>query len=139
MMGAFIRACDYVNALRERGRLIAEIGTVFERVDVLICPTMPGVAPKLGELGNMMSRSRPSFNRVFNLTARRPCRSAPASRRGLPLNMQIVGRPFQDDLVLRVGSAFEKRPPFATCARRSGPSRPSPPSDPEPFPRSWRP
>lgn len=113
MMGAFVRACDYVNALRERGRLIAEIATVFESVDVLICPTMPGVAPKLGDLGNMMSRSRPSFTRVFNLTGS-PALSVCSgfSAVGLPLAMQIVGRPFQDDLVLRVGSAFEKATAF---------------------------
>jgi len=80
---------------------------------VLICPTMPGVAPKLGDLGNMMSRSRPSFTRVFNLTGS-PALSVCSgfSAAGLPLAMQIVGRPFQDDLVLRVGSAFEKATAF---------------------------
>jgi aspartyl-tRNA(Asn)/glutamyl-tRNA(Gln) amidotransferase subunit A len=113
MMGAFVRACDYVNALRERGRLIAGIAKVFESVDVLITPTMPGVAPKLGDLGNMMSRARPSFTRAFNLTGS-PALSVCSgfSKAGLPLNMQIIGRPFQDDLVLRFGNAFEKATAF---------------------------
>ncbi len=113
MMGAFVRASDYVNALRERGRLIGEIAAVFETVDILITPTMPGVAPKLGDLGNLMSRARPSFTRPFNLTGS-PALSVCSgfSEAGLPLNMQIIGRPFQDDLVLRVGSAFEKATAF---------------------------
>jgi aspartyl-tRNA(Asn)/glutamyl-tRNA(Gln) amidotransferase subunit A len=86
---------------------------VFETVDVLVTPTMPTVAPKLGELGNMMARGRPSFTRVFNLTGNPALSVCPGfSKAGLPLNLQLIGRPFQDDLVLRLGSAFEKATPY---------------------------
>jgi len=113
MMGAFVRASDYVNAVRERGELIRGMAKVFETVDVLVTPTMPTVAPKLGELGNMMARGRPSFTRVFNLTGNPALSVCPGfSKAGLPLNLQLIGRPFQDDLVLRLGSAFEKATPY---------------------------
>ncbi|MHB1122033.1 MAG: amidase [Ramlibacter sp.] len=120
MMGAFVRASDYINALRARATLIEELAQVFRTVDALITPTMPTMAPKLGELGNMMSRSKPSFTRVFNVTGS-PALSVCTgfSKLGLPLNMQIAGRPFQDDLVLRIGSAFEK----VTAFRKSRPAR----------------
>ncbi len=92
---------------------------MFETVDLLITPTMPTVAPKLGELGNMMSRSRPSFTRVFNVTGSPALSVCPGfSKAGLPLNMQIIGRPFQDDLVLRAGHAFET----ATTYRQARPA-----------------
>lgn len=119
MMGALVSGSDYVNALRQRGALIAELAAVFETVDLLITPTMPTVAPKLGDLGNMMSRSRPSFTRVFNVTGSPALSVCPGfSKAGLPLNMQIIGRPFQDDLVLRAGHAFEK----ATTYRNARPA-----------------
>ncbi|MEJ1159084.1 amidase [Prosthecomicrobium sp. N25] len=108
MLGSFVRAADYVNALRQRGVLIRQLAEVMKTVDVLVTPTTPGPAPLLGEIGNVMSRSRSLFTRVFNLTGS-PALSTPSgfSKDGLPLSMQIVGRPFQDDLVLRVGHAYE--------------------------------
>jgi len=106
MAGAFVRGVDYVNAQRERARLIAELAVTMRDFDVLVFPTARKVAPKLGEdrsLGGAF------YNRVFNLTgnpALSVCNGFSAG--GLPIALQIVGRPFEDPLVLRVGAAYER-------------------------------
>ncbi|MBT9289719.1 amidase [Prosthecodimorpha staleyi] len=108
-MGALVRAPDYVNALRLRGELIRELAAVMTTVDVIVTPTTPDPAPLLGEVAAFMSKRKSLFSRAFNVTGS-PALSTPSgfSSDGLPLSMQIVGRPFQDDLVLKVGHAYEK-------------------------------
>ena len=116
MAGAFVAAADYVNAQRERARLVAELADVMKAVDVLIFPTARCPARPIGE-DSMASGFQPFFNRAFNVTG------SPAlsicngfSQSGLPLSLQIGGRPFEDALVLRVGDALERT--LATRTRR---------------------
>ncbi len=119
-VGGFIAASDYVNALRQRSRLIAEIATVMQDVDVLVVPTAKEPALPIG-LDNMTKGGGSFYNRAFNVTgspALSVCNGFTAS--GLPLALQIVGRPFEDALVLKVGDAVERamgtrerRPEFA--------------------------
>jgi aspartyl-tRNA(Asn)/glutamyl-tRNA(Gln) amidotransferase subunit A len=121
MAGAFVRGVDYVNAQRERARLVAGLTETMRDVDVLVFPTARKVAPKLG-----VDRTPGGsfYNRAFNLTgspALSVCNGFSAD--GLPTALQIVGRPFEDPLVLRVGAAYERatgwrdrRPPIAHMA-----------------------
>ena len=108
MAGAFILAADYINAQRERTRLVAELAETMKSVDVVIFPTARCPARPIGE-DSMASGFQPFFNRAFNVTG------SPAlsicngfSQTGLPLALQIGGRPFEDALVLKVGNALEK-------------------------------
>jgi aspartyl-tRNA(Asn)/glutamyl-tRNA(Gln) amidotransferase subunit A len=108
MAGAFILAADYINAKRERTRLVAELAETMKAVDVVIFPTARCPARPIGE-DSMASGFQPFFNRAFNVTG------SPAlsicngfSQTGLPLALQIGGRPFEDALVLRVGDALER-------------------------------
>jgi aspartyl-tRNA(Asn)/glutamyl-tRNA(Gln) amidotransferase subunit A len=119
--GAFVRGVDYVNAQRERARLIAALAETLREVDVLVFPSARWTAPKLGadrSLGGAF------YNRAFNLTGS-PALSVCSgfSAEGLPYGLQIVGRPFEDPLVLRVGAAYERaarwrgrRPDIAVAA-----------------------
>ncbi|HEY4041380.1 MAG TPA: amidase [Rhodopila sp.] len=116
MAGAFILAADYINAQRERTRLVAELAETMKIVDVLIFPTARCPARPIGE-DSMASGFQPFFNRAFNVTG------SPAlsicngfSRTGLPLALQIGGRPFEDALVLQVGDALERA--LGTRSRR---------------------
>ncbi len=116
MSGAFIAAADYVNAQRVRARLIAELADVMQSVDLLIFPTARCPARPIGE-DSMASGFQPFFNRAFNVTggpALSICNGF--SESGLPLSLQIAGRPFEDALVLRVGHALERT--LATRSRR---------------------
>lgn len=108
MAGAFISASDYINALRERKRLIDELADVMKSVDVVIFPTARCPARPIGE-DSMASGFQPFFNRAFNVTGS-PALSICSgfSQTGLPLSLQIGGRPFEEALVLQVGHALER-------------------------------
>ena len=106
MAGAFVAADDYVNAQRERARLVAEVAAVMQEVDLLMMPTRHIVAPILGGYDSSVG---PSLTRPFNMTgypALSICNGFSAA--GLPTSLQIAGRPFQDHIVLKAGDAFEK-------------------------------
>lgn len=107
MSGALIRATDYVNAQRQRARLVAEAAVAMQEVDVLVFPTARKTASVLGE--DSMSGQQPFLNRAFNVLgspALSVCNGFSAA--GMPLSVQVGGRPFEDDLVLRVGDAVER-------------------------------
>jgi len=108
MAGAFILAADYINAQRERTRLVAELSETMKTVDVVIFPTARCPARPIGE-DSMASGFQPFFNRAFNVTgspALSICNGFSAT--GLPLSLQIGGRPFEDALVLQTGDALER-------------------------------
>jgi aspartyl-tRNA(Asn)/glutamyl-tRNA(Gln) amidotransferase subunit A len=117
---AFVSGADYVNAQRQRAKLVAEVATAMKSADILVFPTARCPAREIGE-DSMASGFQPFFNRAFNVTgfpALSICDGFSAS--GLPLALQICGRPFEDAQVLKVGDALEKtlgtrgrRPAFA--------------------------
>jgi len=108
MAGAFISAESYINAQRERAKLIAGVAEVMKTVDVLVFPSAREVARTIGE-DTMAASAQPFFNRAFNVTGN-PALSIcnGFTRAGLPTSLQIGGRPFEDALVLKVGHALEK-------------------------------
>jgi aspartyl-tRNA(Asn)/glutamyl-tRNA(Gln) amidotransferase subunit A len=116
MAGAFILAADYINAQRERSRLVAELAETMQSVDIAIFPTARCPARPIGE-DSMASGFQPFFNRAFNVTggpALSICNGF--SQTGLPLSLQIGGRPFEDAIVLQVGDALERA--LGTRSRR---------------------
>ena len=122
MAGAFISAADYINAQRERSRLVAEFIEVMQTVDVVIFPTARCPARPIGE-DSMASGFQPFFNRAFNVTgtpALSVCNGF--TSKGLPLALQIGGRPFEDVLVLQVGDALERT--LGTRTRRPAVAQP---------------
>ena len=121
MAGAFIPAEAYVNAQRQRAKLVAEVAGVMRDCDILIFPTARCPARAIGE-DSMASGFQPFFNRAFNVTGNPGlsiCNGYSAD--GLPLSLQIGARPFEDALALKVGHALEqalgtrsRRPAFAS-------------------------
>lgn len=112
MAGAFVTAADYVNAQRERARLVAEVAATMRDVDLLMMPTRQMVAPILGGYDSSVGAS---LTRPLNMTgypALSICNGFSAA--GLPVSLQIAGRPFEDHLVLKAGDAFEKATSFRT-------------------------
>jgi aspartyl-tRNA(Asn)/glutamyl-tRNA(Gln) amidotransferase subunit A len=113
--GCLIPAVDYINAQRLRRQLRREFSKLWSGVDVLIAPTTPNTAPRIGEktvqLGGRDEDVRLASTRLvrgFNLLGC-PALSLPCglSSTGLPIGLQIVGAPFEEALVLRVGAALE--------------------------------
>jgi aspartyl-tRNA(Asn)/glutamyl-tRNA(Gln) amidotransferase subunit A len=99
---------DYVRASRMRREIIAEMRDVYSRFDLL-------VTANTSAAGRLDRHDPLSFWQKGSLTAPFNCTGGPAlavlagfTQDGLPLSLQIVGRPFEDALVLRAGHAFEQ-------------------------------
>ena len=109
MIGAYIRASDMVQAMRQRRILIEATTTAMNGIDAILLPTTPDPAPPLGELDAYFSGERPPYMRPFNLTGQ-PALSLcnGFDRAGLPLSLQIVGRCFDEATLLRIGYAYER-------------------------------
>jgi aspartyl-tRNA(Asn)/glutamyl-tRNA(Gln) amidotransferase subunit A len=108
-----IGARDYVQAQRERRRMVAEVAPVYADFDVLVTATAGGPAPRLAAWRTIEFWKRPSLTTPFNVTggpALAQCIGFASN--GLPLSMQVVGKPFDDATVLRVAHAYEKATPW---------------------------
>ncbi len=105
---------DYVHAQRERRIMLREMEDVYERFDVLVSPSQYGPAPLLNGFDTVSYFWRnPTIATPFNVTG------GPAisvcmgfSESGLPLGLQIAGRPFDDARVLRTAHAYESATPW---------------------------
>jgi aspartyl-tRNA(Asn)/glutamyl-tRNA(Gln) amidotransferase subunit A len=109
-LGFAISAVDYVNARRMQGVLRAELAAAMREVDLLLTPAAPRTAPRIGEPTSREPKE--AWNRClvpFNLTGQ-PAISVPCGfdRSGLPIGLQIAGRPFEEATVLRAARAFER-------------------------------
>jgi aspartyl-tRNA(Asn)/glutamyl-tRNA(Gln) amidotransferase subunit A len=122
VLGAFLGAGDYVQALRLRRELSAEMALAMRDVDVLVTGITPGEAPRIDEKPGYESFQRPLMM-PFNVTGQ-PSMAVRCglSGNGLPLSLQIAGKPFDEATVLRVGHAYEqatgwhrRRPPLAAA------------------------
>ena len=99
---------DYVQAQRERRLMLAEMAPIYEKYDLLVTPTAPGPAPRLGTWRTIGFWQNSSLTTPFNVTG------GPALAQcmgftpvGLPLSLQLVGRPFDEATVLRAAHAYE--------------------------------
>lgn len=119
-LGAFLSAADYVEAVRQRRELCLEFARALADVDVAISANATAPAPRIDEVSTYSTFERASYTGPYNLTGS-PALSVPIGfENGLPLAFQIVGKPFDEAGVLRVGYAFEQasdfhrqRPPVA--------------------------
>lgn len=118
-IGGLFTAADYVQAQRVRNVLKRQCADVLHQVDVLVSPTMSSPAPPFEGIDAMTTARRPSFTGPYNLTGMPaisvPCGFTPA---GLPVGLQIAGKPFDEPTVLRAAYTyqqharwFERRPP----------------------------
>ena len=103
---------DYMQASRQRRAMIAEMAPLYRKYDVLLTAG-PGPAARLDAWRTINFWQRNSVTTPFNVTG------GPAlvqcigfTDDGLPLSMQVVGRPFADDMVLRVAKAYEDATPW---------------------------
>jgi len=100
----------YLQAQKVRTRIAQDFTTAFEACDVLLTPTAPSAAFGIGE--KMDDPIAMYLNDVFTVPANLaglPGLSVPAGldEGGLPLGLQIVGRPFDEETVLRAGAVIE--------------------------------
>ena len=109
MAGAFVRAADYVNATRLRRRMTDAFHALFDDIDVAITSSSMDPACRIDDPKAVEYTYARQSRAPFNVTGS-PALSVPAgfSKAGLPLAMQIVGKPFSEALVYRVADAYEQ-------------------------------
>ena len=121
--GALIPASSYVQALRRRRALCLEMRDVMADLDILITASAPAEAPRINEVPKWGMFEKPGFTMPFNVTGL-PALSVCTGYGdgGLPVSMQIVGKPFAEATVFRVGHTYEtattwrnKRPAMSTA------------------------
>jgi aspartyl-tRNA(Asn)/glutamyl-tRNA(Gln) amidotransferase subunit A len=97
-----------VQATREHRRMMAEMEPLFARFDAFVAAGM-GEAPRLCDYRSVSFWQKPSLLTAWNVTGQ-PVLALPNGfgRTGLPLGMQIVGRPFGEETILRIGHAYER-------------------------------
>jgi amidase len=108
--------CDgFLKACGERDRLRAEFLRQMEEVTVLLSPVSAGPAFAHGE-GNWRSGAKENYRETMRHSqwlnvAGFPGVAVPLgrSREGLPIGVQVIGRPYEDELVLAVAETIERR------------------------------
>ena len=108
-LGGLLRAADYVQAVRRRRILCRQVAAAMADVDLLLTAPAPAEAPEITSVPKWVTLEKPSFTIPFNVTGQ-PAMSVCTGfgTGGLPVSMQLVGRPFEDALVLRAAHAYER-------------------------------
>ena len=104
--GISITASEYLNALRLRRRLTSEVNEVLANCDGMITAISLATAPRFDALAQALAW--PLQSSPFNLTGH-PAMTVPVGlgTDGLPLAVQVIGGPFDEPTVFRVGRAIE--------------------------------
>jgi len=100
----------YVKAQKVRTLIKQEFDQAFEKYDALVTPTSPTVAFKLGEkIEDPMQMYLTDVCTLPINIAGVPAISIPAGfSRNLPIGMQIIGKPFNEETILRIAFAYEQ-------------------------------
>ena len=107
----------------QRSKLLAgeiwqdHLGPIFQKYDAFICPTVASpMVPaenwqthKISLEDRQLTDTEMTMTALFNLYSRCPVLAVPSgmTNDGLPCGLQIVGRPYDDITVFRIGAAFE--------------------------------
>lgn len=125
MLGTYALSSGYYDAYYAKAQAVRtlirqDFDQAFEDVDVLVTPVMPTTAFQLGE--KIEDPLQMYLSDLFTLSASLaglPAISLPCgfSAKGLPIGMQLMGRPFEEDVILRAARAYE----LATTWRKKRP------------------
>ena len=107
-LGGFIRATDYVQALRRRRELCLELKAAMAGLDILVSASQVAEAPRITEVPKWATLEKPSLTIPFNLTgypAMSVCSGFGAA--GLPVCVQLIAKPFAEPLLLTAAHSYE--------------------------------
>jgi aspartyl-tRNA(Asn)/glutamyl-tRNA(Gln) amidotransferase subunit A len=112
--GALVSGADFVQAQRMRRAAQLALGELYTAVDVVVCPTVSVGAPPLAGYLDGSADIMDLFAHIH--TGYWDCVGNPVlalpigeTATGLPLSMQIAGRPFDEATVVRAGAALQAR------------------------------
>ena len=115
MLGTYALSSGYYDAYYAKAQAVRtlireDFDRVFQDVDLLVTPVMPTPAFQLGEkIEDPLQMYLSDLYTISASLAGIPAIALPCglSRKGLPIGMQILGRPFEEDVVLRAARAYE--------------------------------
>lgn len=114
ILGTYVLSAGYKDAYYNKAQKVRalikkDFEKVFNEVDVLLTPTAPTTAFKIGEKQDPLSMYLSDIYTVQANLAGLPAISVPCGEvRGLPVGLQIIGPQFKDDLVLKVAKLYAR-------------------------------
>jgi aspartyl-tRNA(Asn)/glutamyl-tRNA(Gln) amidotransferase subunit A len=117
------RSSDYILAQMRREEYTERLSQVLQSVDALAAPTIPIVAPRVEENELVLGGKRESMrSALLRLTRPGNLSGLPAitlpcgfSREGLPVGLQLIGKRWDEAMVLRMAFAFEQATDWHRC------------------------
>jgi aspartyl-tRNA(Asn)/glutamyl-tRNA(Gln) amidotransferase subunit A len=107
--GALISGADYVQAQRVRRAAQHQLRDVFAAVDVLVTPTVSATAPTIESLQDVNNDVLTKIQTPYWSALGNPALAVPIGFcGGLPVSMQLAGRPFAEADLVRVGHSYQQ-------------------------------
>jgi aspartyl-tRNA(Asn)/glutamyl-tRNA(Gln) amidotransferase subunit A len=117
MIGAFVLSSGYYDAyynkaLKVRAVINQSFMKAFDSYDIILGPTAPMTAPKLGE--SLADPLRMYLSDIYTVSVNLsglPAISLPCGKdkQGLPIGMQLIGRHFGEADIIRAAYSFERK------------------------------
>jgi aspartyl-tRNA(Asn)/glutamyl-tRNA(Gln) amidotransferase subunit A len=127
LIGTYVLSAGYYDAYykkaqRVRTLIARDFIAAYEKVDMILTPTAPSAAFAIGE--KMDDPLTMYLNDVFTVPtslAGLPGISIPAglNKEGLPLGLQLIGRPFDEATILKTAHVLEQQVGFASMAKEA--------------------
>ena len=119
ILGTYVLSSGYYDAYylcaqKVRTLIRRDFTEAFEKVDAIICPTSPEVAFKAGERSDdpLKMYLADIFTIAANLAGicgiSLPCGFAEVERKSLPIGLQLLGKPFEEERLLQIAEAYEQ-------------------------------
>ncbi len=107
-LAALMSGPDYVQLIRRRRLLCEEMKAAMADLDILVSAAAPAEAPRIDSLPKWLIFDKPNLTSPFNVTGY-PAISICTGfgDGGLPVSMQLVGKPFEEPTVFRAAHAYE--------------------------------
>jgi len=117
MLGTYALSSGYYDAYYRKAQQVRtlirqDFLDAFNKCDVIVTPTVPGPAPRIGEkLGDPLQMYLLDIFTTSTNLAGLPGLSLPCgyTQNGLPIGMQILGKPFDEGIVLKAAYAVEQK------------------------------
>lgn len=116
--GQLISAVDYLRAQQQRRAFASSLRAALQPVDALLLPAQPLPAAQISQMGQQVTiegRTEPLGDAMLRLTmpfnlAGLPALAFPCgfNTQNLPLGLQVVGKPFEEGLILRIVHIYQQ-------------------------------
>jgi Asp-tRNA(Asn)/Glu-tRNA(Gln) amidotransferase A subunit family amidase len=112
-LAATVSGPDMIQATRRRRMLCSEMAAAMENLDIIVSASQPGEAARIDSVPKWANMEKPSFTMPFNVTGF-PAISICTGfgEGGLPVAMQLAGKPFTEPTLLRAAHAYEIAMPW---------------------------